>query len=172
MNTLYIVCGSPASGKTTYGKNLAANKHAVFLSIDTATEEIIRAALRASDRDPEDRDSDYFKSTYRQPIYDCLLAIAHENLSVIDVVLEAPFTREIRNPGWPEELAQKINCKAEIHYLYCNPEERRRRMTERGMKRDRAKLDNWENYLKYYGEEAPPACRHIAIDTSEKDNRD
>jgi cytidylate kinase len=64
MTTVYIVCGSPGAGKTTYGKQLAAEKGAVFLDIDGSTERLVRLALRQSGRDPDDRDSSHFKQTF------------------------------------------------------------------------------------------------------------
>jgi cytidylate kinase len=88
MTTVYIVCGSPGAGKTTYGKQLAAEKGAVFLDIDGSTERLVRLALRQSGRDPDDRDSSHFKQTFRTPIYEQLFDIARDNLSISSVVIE------------------------------------------------------------------------------------
>jgi cytidylate kinase len=85
MTTVYIVCGSPGAGKTTYGKQLAAEKGAVFLDIDGSTERLVRLALRQSGRDPDDRDSSHFKQTFRTPIYEQLFDIARDNLSISSV---------------------------------------------------------------------------------------
>ena len=70
MKPAIIVCGSPGAGKTTYGKQLAAELGAVFLDIDMSTERLIRLSLRQSGHDPDDRDSSYFKQVYREWLTD------------------------------------------------------------------------------------------------------
>ena len=45
--------------------------------------------------DPDDRDSPQYRAEFRNAVYECLYAVAEENLSGISVVLVGPFTREI-----------------------------------------------------------------------------
>ena len=68
MPTLHIVGGPPASGKTRFGKELAARLGVVFLDIDTATEPLVKAGLSLAGKNVDDRDSPEFKSAYREPI--------------------------------------------------------------------------------------------------------
>ncbi|MDX1698405.1 MAG: AAA family ATPase [Thiohalobacterales bacterium] len=164
MNTAIIVCGTPGAGKSTHGAMLAADRHAVLLDIDTVTEPLVRLALEQSGHSPDDRDSDHFKQTYRQPIYDTLFAIARENLPFQDVVIVGPFTREIHDPDWPARLHATLSAHIEVHYVQCDPAIRRQRLVKRGDARDRVKLADWDDYLKYYGDEEPPAFRHVLID--------
>lgn len=164
MHTTYIVCGGPGAGKSTYARNLAAAREATLLDIDTVTERLVRIALREAGQDPDDRDSEYFKLTFREPIYETLFDIARENLPHRDVVVVGPFTRELADPDWPAKLTQSLWGPVEVHYVACPPETRRRRLAERGEARDLAKLQNWENYIRYYGEEKPPVFEHILID--------
>lgn len=159
-----IVCGSPGSGKTTYGKKLAAETNAVFLDIDTATERLVRLALRESGSDPDDRDSSDFKRVYREPIYEQLFDIARDNLPFNRVVIAGPFTREIRDAQWPGKLSRRLGASVEIHYVFCPPQVRRDRLLERANARDRAKLADWDSYIRYYGEEEPPCCEHVFVD--------
>ena len=98
MHTTYIVCGSPGAGKTTYAKKLASERGATLLDIDTATERLVRIALREAGHNPDDRDSEYFKHTYREPIYETLFDIARENNPFQEVVVVGPFTKELRDP--------------------------------------------------------------------------
>lgn len=165
MHTTYIVCGSPGAGKTTYAKKLASTHHAILLDIDTATERLVRLALRESGHDPDDRDSDYFKRTFREPIYETLFDMARENIPFQDAVVVGPFTKELRDPDWPSKLSQTLGGAVEVHYVSCPPEIRRRRLAQRGNPRDLAKLRDWENYIQYY-EERQPVFEHVWVDGS------
>jgi len=163
MHTTYIVCGSPGAGKTTYAKQLASIKHAVLLDIDPVTERLVRLALRESGHDPDDRDSEYFKRTFREPIYDTLFDIARENILFQDVVVVGPFTKELQDPEWPVKLSQTLGGPVEVHYVYCPPEVRRHRLAQRGEARDLAKLHDWDDYIQYYYEENPPVFEHVSV---------
>jgi len=166
MHTALIVCGSPGAGKTTYARRLAAARHATLLDIDTVTERLVRIALDQSGHSRDDRDSAYFKRTFREPVYDTLFDIARENLPVQDVVIVGPFTREIRDPDWPSNLSLVLGGSIEVHYVECVPEVRRRRLARRGDARDLAKLNDWDNYIRYYGDERPPVFDHVLVDGS------
>ena len=167
MTILYIICGSPGAGKTTHGKKFAADIGAVFLDIDTSTERLVQLALRLSGKDPDDRDSADFKANFREPIYDQLFDIARDNIAFNHVVIAGPFTRELQDPAWPAKLSRLIGAPVEIHYVCCRPEHRRNRLMARANPRDRAKLENWTDYLQYYGKETPPRCEHVLIDSSD-----
>ena len=166
MTRAYIVCGSPGAGKTVYGKKLATRLNATFLDIDVATERLVKLALELAGHDPDDRDSPFFKEQFREPIYEQLFDIARDNLQHLDVVIAGPFTRELGNPAWHEQLRERLGSPVEIHYVSCSPEIRRERLARRGNPRDGAKLRDWEEYVSYYGDEAPPLCPHVLVDTS------
>ena len=164
MSKAIIVCGTPGSGKTTHAKQLAANGNATILDIDTVTERLVKIGLAESGHSPDDRDSEYFKRTYREPIYEALFDIAKENLPFHDVVIVGPFTKEIQNPDWLSKLSTELDSPVEVHYVQCPPEIRMRRLAVRGYARDRAKLEGWDRYIKYYGDEHPPVFEHVLID--------
>jgi predicted kinase len=164
MHKTYIICGAPGSGKTTHARRLAAERHASILDIDNVTERLVRIALAESGHSSDDRDSEYFKNTFREPIYETLFDIARENLPVQDVVVTGPFTREINDPGWPDKLARNLDAAIEIHYVQCPPEVRKTRLANRGDTRDQAKLEDWDNYIRYYGNDQAPVFEHVLID--------
>ena len=164
MNRAYIVCGSPAAGKTVYGKKLAERTGAAFLDIDVSTERLVRLALELAGHDPADRDSPYFKEHFREPVYEQLFDIARDNLRQINVVIAGPFTRELKEPDWCERLSVRLGAPVEIHYVSCAPETRRERLRNRGNPRDEAKLRDWDEYVRYY-DEAPPRCPHVLVET-------
>ncbi|MGD8583577.1 MAG: ATP-binding protein [Gammaproteobacteria bacterium] len=164
MRKIIIVCGTPGSGKTTYARKIAAAGAMTLLDIDTATERLVKVGLVESGHRPDDRDSDYFKRTYREPVYQALFDIARDNLPFNDVVITGPFTREIREPDWPGRLSRELGSPVEVHYVQCPPAIRRQRLAARGDARDRAKLENWVRYIEYYGEEHPPVFEHVLVD--------
>ena len=164
MAQVIIVCGSPGSGKTTYGKRLAERTGAMFLDIDTATERLVRLSLKESGGNPDDRDSLDFKRVYREPVYEQLFDIARDNLPFNQVVIAGPFTQEIRDSHWPRKLSRRLSVPVAVHYVRCSPAIRRERLMSRANARDTAKLEDWEQYIQYYGQEAPPCCTHILVD--------
>ncbi len=166
MNKLYIITGSPASGKTTFAKELAKKEKAVFLDIDAVTETIIKVSMKELTGDENDRDSKTFKSLFRNPIYETLFNIAKENLPVSNVIITGPFTKEIRNSKWLEKLKTEIWPNISIYYIYCKPQIRYNRLKLRNNSRDLNKLQDWKEFNKYYGAESPPAFEHIFIDNS------
>ncbi|HJO94013.1 MAG TPA: AAA family ATPase [Victivallales bacterium] len=166
MNKLIIVCGSPASGKTTYGKKIATEKKAAFLDIDTVSEDLVKIALTESGRDKYDRDSDYFKKTFRLTVYETLFKIAEDNILWTDVVIAGPFTKEIRNIHWLDDLQKRFNSEVVVHFVYCSPEIRLNRIKNRGELRDLKKLDDWDNFNQYYGKEEAPVFSHIFVNNS------
>lgn len=167
MNTLHIVMGAPAAGKTTFGRKLAEKYDAAFLDIDTVTEPVVRAGLKLAGQNPDDRDSPVFKTAFRDPIYDSLFAIAKDNLSHVDVVIVGPFTQEARDAGWLERLRKELGTEeVRGYFITCAPATRRLRMMKRENPRDLAKLADWESYIQYHSGEQPPSFPHEFIDTS------
>ncbi len=166
MNTLHIVMGAPASGKTTYAKILAKEKKASLIDIDSATERVVQAGLDLAKQNSNDRDSTLFKNAFREPIYETLFAIASDNLCLNSVVMVGPFTLEARDCNWLEKMTVRFNTSVYAHFITCDPEIRRQRMTERGNPRDLAKLDDWDSYIQYYSGDNPPSFPHNYVDTS------
>ncbi len=166
MGKAFIICGAPGAGKSTYGAGLARREGRVLLDIDTCTEGLIQVALKSLDRNPDDRDSEYFKNTFRDPIYQTLFDIAKENLPWVDVVIVGPFTREIRDNEWYEKLKTDLGAEVEIHYIYCDISERKVRLERRNNVRDLLKLKDWDNHVKYFGDEQPPQFPHVFVNTS------
>lgn len=166
--TLHIVLGMPAAGKSHFAARLARDRSATLVDIDTATEPVVQAAMRALSGDPNDRDSPLFKATFREPIYAALFAIADANLPHSNAVVAGPFTKELANANWLEAVAAKrpTPCSVKAYFLHCRPEVRRVRMQQRGNPRDLAKLADWGDHQRYYADQAFPAFPHVAIDTS------
>jgi predicted kinase len=142
MTTLHIVCGLPASGKTTFARELAVRTSAALFDSDTATNLIIQAAHVAAGIDPNDRDSATYKQTYREPVYETLFALAVENLPQTDVIIAGPFTAELKDKEtWMKALQKRFpDHPIQLHHLEIPEQERLERMKARGALRDQAKL--------------------------------
>ena len=157
-----MICGLAGAGKSTYGRKLAAEKSACFLDSDTVTEAVVRAGMVLGGLDPDDRDSQEYRAAFREPVYECLFATAAENLPHGEVVLVGPFTSEIRNPNWPQELEERFETRVNFVFVSCDDEERKRRIEARGNPRDGLKLADWEAYLAG-SDVRPPAFEHECL---------
>lgn len=166
-NTLYLIAGMPAVGKTTFAQQLAAKTSACLLDIDTTTETLVQAAMKRITGDPDDRDSPVFKETFREPIYRTLFTLADANLPHSDVVVTGPFTKELRNANWPTDVQTQLSTPSRVRciFLHCPAQLREERLRKRDNPRDRAKLANWQEHLKYYDTDALPAYPHFPVDT-------
>ena len=144
---LHIVTGAAGTGKSTFGRELAAKLSAALLDSDTVTEPVVRAGLTAAGLTPTDRDSPEYKRIFRDAVYDCLFATAQENLSHVSVVIVGPFTRELKDASWPMLLTQRFGIQPTVWYCQCDDDIRRQRIEERANPRDAGKLVNWQQHV-------------------------
>ncbi len=150
MKRLILVTSPPASGKTYISKQLAkALKHVVYLDKDTLivlSHQIFKVANQEVNRS-----SDFFEEHIRNYEYDATLALAMEALEYEDTVLiNAPFTREIRNSQYIDNLKQQLQEKGArltIVWVETDVHVVKQRMIERNSDRDTWKLANWDEYI-------------------------
>ena len=147
---MILVTSPPACGKTYISKQLAKNlKHVVYLDKDT----LIVLSNRIFDVAGEERNrsSDFFESNIRNYEYEAIINIAMEALDYDDIVLiNAPFTREIRNPEYMDQFRKRLAMKIarlEIIWVVTAPEICHQRMIHRNSSRDTWKLENWDKYI-------------------------
>lgn len=167
-----MITGMPAVGKSTFARELAQRTGACLIDIDSSTEPIIRPAMSVITGDADDRDSPTFKKTFREAIYSTLFSIANENLPHTHCIIAAPFTKELKNPRWPEDIQAKLSTKCRIKcvYLRCDSALRKQRMNERANPRDTSKLVAWEKHQDYYENDSFPAYPHLLVDTGKADS--
>ena len=111
MKKLILVTSPPACGKTYVAKQLArALNHVVYLDKDTLivlSKQIFKVAGQ-----PYDRSSDFFEENIRNYEYEAILNLAYEALEYDDIALiNAPFTREVRNPEYIRSLGATLAKK-------------------------------------------------------------
>ncbi len=166
MKRMILVSSPPACGKTYISKQLAKNlKHVVYLDKDTLiplSKQIFRVAKK-----PYDRSSDFFEENIRDYEYDVILDLAFEALDYADTVLiNAPFTREIRNVDYMNSLKGKLashGARLTVIWVVTDPEVCRKRMIKRNSDRDSYKIAHWNEYVKTVDFSIPKALDDPAI---------
>lgn len=150
MKKLILVTSPPACGKTFVSKELSkALSHVVYLDKDTLiclSKQIFKVA-----GEEYNRSSDFFEENIRDYEYEAIVALALEALDYDDIVLiNAPFTREIRDKAYIDGLKEKLkdkNAKLVVIWVETSVEVCRQRMVERNSDRDTWKLTHWKEYI-------------------------
>ncbi len=155
---LILVTSPPACGKTYISKQLAKRlKHVVYLDKDTLITLSKQIFVVAGEE--YNRSSDFFEENIRNFEYDCIVELALEALEYDDIVLiNAPFTREIRDMNYINNLKGKLKEKSAnlvVVWVETSPEIVHKRMIERNSDRDTWKLENWDEYIKSCNFEIP-----------------
>jgi tRNA uridine 5-carbamoylmethylation protein Kti12 len=150
MKKLILVTSPPASGKTYVSKQLAkALSHVVYLDKDTLI--TLSKQIFAVAGEEYNRSSDFFNKNIRDYEYETIVAIALEALDYDDIVLiNAPFTREIRDTNYISGLKAKLNEKNAslvVVWVETSIEVCKQRMIARNSDRDTWKLANWDEYI-------------------------
>ena len=150
------VVGAAGSGKTTVALEIARRSGATYLDKDSLAGPLVEAAMEAQGQSREERESNRF---YRERVmpaeYAALFSVASDNLRLgLSVVIDAPFAAYLDQPkffdratqlaGWPQVTRSVL-------HVYASEAETRRRLRERGLPRDRAKLSNWDEFWPKWG---------------------
>ena len=147
---MIIVTSPPASGKTFVSKELSKRlKHVVYLDKDTLIP--LSKQIFAVAGQPYDRSSRFFEDNIRNYEYDCIVALALEALDYDYIVLvNAPFSREIRDAAYLRTLRTKLSEKNSVLvpiWVETSPKVVRERMIKRNSDRDTWKLAHWDEYI-------------------------
>ncbi len=147
---MIFVTSPPACGKTKLSKKLAtAIKHIVYLDKDTLIP--LSKQIFAVAGQPYNRSSEFCEKEIRDYEYDVIMDLAFESIKYEDLVMvNAPFTREIRDNEYIAALREKLksyNAKLTVIWIVTDPEVCHQRMIDRASDRDTWKLEHWEEYL-------------------------
>ena len=150
MKKLILVVSPPACGKTFISKKLAENlKHVVYLDKDTLVP-LSNVVFDCANQE-RNRSSEFFEKYIRNVEYDVTLDFAFEALKYEDCVLiNAPFTREIRDNVFMKDLRNRLkeqNCGLYVVWVETKLEICRQRMISRNSPRDTWKLEHWDEYI-------------------------
>jgi len=150
LKKLILVTSPPACGKTYVSMKLAENlAHVVYLDKDTLIRLSKQIFLVANQE--YNRSSDFFEEYIRNPEYECVLDFAFEALRYEDLVLiNAPFTREVRDINYIHELQAKlkeIGAELCVIWVKTDPAVCKQRMLDRNSDRDTWKIQHWDEYI-------------------------
>jgi predicted kinase len=153
----FVVVGAAGSGKSTVAVRIAERLGAVYLDKDSLAGPLVDAAMLAQGHSLEERESSRF---YRERImpaeYAALLAVACDNLRLgLSVVIDAPFAAFLDQPGYLRRAVRLANwpdVQVTVVQVFASEAETRRRLEERGLARDRAKLSNWDEFWSRWGQ--------------------
>ncbi len=147
---LILVTSPPASGKTYVSKKLAQRlNHVVYLDKDTLIP-LSHVIFKVANEE-QNRSSDFFNKHIRDAEYETILALGLEALEYDDIVLiNAPFTSEIRNIEYMNALKERVgekNARIVVIWVDTDIEVCKERMFARNSQRDTWKLANWDEYI-------------------------
>ena len=150
MKKLILVVSPPACGKTFISKKLAENlKHVVYLDKDTLVP-LSNVVFDCANQE-RNRSSEFFEKYIRNVEYDVTMDFALEALKYEDCVLiNAPFTREIRDNVFMKDLRNRLKeqkCGLYVVWVETKLEICRQRMISRNSPRDTWKLEHWDEYI-------------------------
>ena len=147
---MILVTSPPASGKTYVSQQLAKNLHnIVYLDKDALIPLSNRVFHVAGEEN--NRSSAFFEEHIRNYEYIAILDIGFEALEYADLVLiNAPFTREVRDNEYIKNLKEKLASRGAdlvVIWVETDIEVTRQRMIQRNSPRDTWKLANWDEYV-------------------------
>ena len=150
MKRLILVTAPPASGKSYVARQLArAMNPVVYLDKDTLT--ILSKQIFNVANEPYNRSSQFFHEHVRDYEYETTLALAKDALRYNNIVLvNAPFTREVRDPEYVQQLREQLaqrHVALTIIWVVTDPEVCHQRMLKRNSERDTWKLNHWDEYV-------------------------
>jgi len=148
---LILVAAPPACGKTFHSLQIASSlRHIVYLDKDDLSA-LVRASFSAAGKEL-DMDGSFYRDNIRRAEYDTLVHIALSTLRFEEYVLvNAPFGKEVRDPGYMKKLKAKANeLDAQLLLIWVTAplEICHERMQKRNSDRDTLKLKDWESYVK------------------------
>lgn len=166
MADVIVVCGVPASGKTTFARDLARHLRWPLLDLDTLTNPLFEYAggeflVDVPSAGPTAR------ASVNDVRYRCLFDTAAENLGLgVNVIMVAPFTSERTFPVAWARLVDRLgvpNRRVHLAWLDTPTTEVVERMQQRGAARDAEKVNDARRFLTP-DVTRPPAVEHIRID--------
>ncbi len=152
---MLVICGFPASGKSSAARFLAARTGAVVLDKDRLAPMLEESIMSRLTGDPFDRDSDTYREVVAPGIYDSLIRSGLTVAQRHPVILDAPFLSTLRAAADAGQslgffLRDHAGAEASVPvvtiWIDSSAEQIKRRMITRNSARDAPKLTDWHGY--------------------------
>ncbi|QVI22923.1 AAA family ATPase [Nocardia tengchongensis] len=149
-----VVCGFPASGKSTAARHLAVITDAVIIDKDTFAPDLEESVMTELTGNPHDRDSAAYMRVVNPHIYSAFMHQAFAVANRVPVIVDAPFIGYIQAAADQGiSLSEYLRARAAIPvphlrtiWISARPNQIRDRMSDRGAERDAGKLADWPTY--------------------------
>lgn len=166
---LILVAAPPACGKTYVSELIAkALGNVTYLDKDTLAP-MLRRSFALCGQAP-DMDGDFYRENLRACEYETILDLAFSALRFEQtVILNAPFSTEVRNTDFIQSLKEKAHgLQADLMLIWVSApiDVCFERIKERNADRDQLKIANWEEYVRKINYNAPKELEsENAVDT-------
>lgn len=168
---VWIVAGTPGAGKTTVADVLRAqlDPPPALLDKDVLFAGFVAEVQDAHGKSRGEREGSWYDRHVKVHEYGGMTqAAAQIRATGCPVLLVAPFTTQIRDPGrWADWVRQLGGDPVQLVWVGITPELLRERVTDRGSARDAGKLADWDTFIARMQPSTPPPVPHLPVDNSQ-----
>ena len=163
-----MVAGAPGAGKSTIAALLAErlSPPGAVLDKDALFSGFVAEVIAAHGRPHSEREGPWYDEHVKVHEYGGMTAAAAQiRGSGVPVVLVAPFTQALREPGWFDAWVPRLGGQP-VHLVWVrlDPALLNARLVARGRARDAGKLADFDAFEARMRSDSPPIVAHRCVD--------